>query len=459
MPDAHISLAGAARRIGAALGIGLLTLLPMLFPLAVEAAPQVRAVRFWPGPESTRLTLETESAVGFQVFSLSEPLRLVIDLPGHVTGGALDQLAARIPANDPLVARARAAQFKPDVVRIVLDLRQPVSSRVFAVPPAGDYGHRVVVDLTPEAPAAPAASEPGQMPAEPAPPQAGAPAAPPAIGPPPPPARGLPPVRALADPRFDRLVTIAIDAGHGGEDPGARGPSGLIEKEVTLAIARRLKTLVDAEPGLRGVLVREGDYFIPLQGRTARARALQADLFVSIHADAFIKPDAAGSSVFVLSENGASSAAARWLAKRENDADLIGGVRLDQKDVHLARTLLDLSQTASIQDSIKLASHVLGELGQMNRLHKSAVEQAGFAVLKSPDIPSILVETAFITNPVEERKLAEPAHQEQLARAILAGIKRYLSENPALARPSKVTRLDLQWQSGAAPAGQVAGAL
>lgn len=454
MSDAWIGLAGAARRIGAALGLGLLILLPALAPAVAEASAQVRAVRFWPGPESTRLTLETESAVGFQTFALNDPLRLVIDLPGHVTGGALDQLAARIPADNPLVVRARSAQFKPDVVRIVLELRQPVSSRVFVVPPAGEYGHRLVVDLAPEGPAASLAApvvEAVPGPGELLPPQATAPAAasraplaqmrPEAVRP--------EASRPVADPRFDRLVTIAIDAGHGGEDPGARGPSGLIEKEVTLAIARRLKALVDGEPGLRGVLVREGDYFIPLQGRTARARALQADLFVSIHADAFIKPDAAGSSVFVLSENGASSAAARWLAKRENDADLIGGVRIDQKDVHLARTLLDLSQTASIQDSIKLAGHVLGELGQINRLHKQAVEQAGFAVLKSPDIPSILVETAFITNPAEERKLSDPAHQDQLARAILGGIKRYLSENPALARPSKVTRLDVQVQPAA----------
>ncbi len=433
MAQAGVGLAGAARRIGAALGVCLLTLLPAL----AEAASQVRAVRFWPGPDSTRLTLETESAANFQSFTLTEPLRLVIDLPGHVTGGALDQLASRIPADNPLVARARAAQFKPDVVRIVLELRQPVSSRVFAVAAAGEYGNRVVIDLAAEG-ALPPEPEPGPPAARPesARPEVARPeAARPELL-----ARPEPP-RQAADPRFDRLVTIAIDAGHGGEDPGARGPSGLIEKEVTLATARRLKALVDAEPGLRAVLIRDDDYFIPLQGRTAKARSLRADLFVSIHADAFIKPDAAGSSVFVLSENGASSAAARWLAKRENDADLIGGVRLDQKDVHLARTLLDLSQTASIQDSIKLASHVLGELGQINRLHKAAVEQAGFAVLKSPDIPSILVETAFITNPVEERKLSDPAHQEQLARAVLTGIKRYLSENPALARPSKVTAI------------------
>ena len=436
MAQAGVGLASAARRVAAALGACLLMLLPVL----AEAASQVKAVRFWPGPDSTRLTLETDAAVSFQSFTLADPLRLVIDLPGHITGGALDHLANRIPADNPYVVRARAAQFKPDVVRIVLELRQPVNSRVFAVPPAGEYGNRVVVDLLPEG-AEPTAGEAGAS-------GSVAEAATEAVPAPGPPTRAVPPAaqlrpesaRQAADARFDRLVTIAIDAGHGGEDPGARGPSGLIEKEVTLAIARRLKVLVDAEPGLRGVLIRDDDYFIPLQGRTAKARSLRADLFVSIHADAFIRPDAAGSSVFVLSENGASSAAARWLAKRENDADLIGGVRIDNKDVHLARTLLDLSQTASIQDSIKLAGHVLGELGQINRLHKAAVEQAGFAVLKSPDIPSILVETAFITNPAEERKLSDPAHQDKLARAILAGIKRYLAENPALARPSKLTQ-------------------
>lgn len=398
----------------------------MLLPALAEAATQVRAVRFWPSPDGARLTLETGNAVDFRTFNLSDPLRLVIDLPGLVAGGALDQLQSRVPGDNPLVLRARAAQFRPDVVRIVLELRQPVSARAFAVAPVGEYGHRVVIDLSPEAVSPPAGV--AGMPSSSALPALAAPATPVAN-----------PV--AAEPRFDRLVTVAIDPGHGGEDPGARGASGLVEKEVTLAIARRLKALVDAEPGLRAVLIRDDDYFIPLQGRTAKARALRADLFVSIHADAFIKPDAAGSSVFVLSENGASSAAARWLAKRENDADLLGGVRIDNRDPHLARTLLDLNQTASIHDSIKLAGHVLGELGEVNRLHKGSVEQAGFAVLKSPDIPSILVETAFITNPAEERKLADPAHQEQLARSILAGIKRYLSENPALARPSKVTQV------------------
>jgi N-acetylmuramoyl-L-alanine amidase len=232
----------------------------------------------------------------------------------------------------------------------------------------------------------------------------------------------------------DRQRRIGADAGHGGEDPGALGARGTHEKDVTLAIAKRLKAVVDEEPNMRGVLIRDGDYFIPLNGRVAKARKLSADLFVSIHADAFIRPDARGSSVFALSERGATSAAARWLAKKENDADLIGGVNLDVKDPYLARTLLDLSQTATINDSLKLGKAVLNELGGINSLHKSAVEQAGFAVLKSPDIPSILVETAFISNPEEESRLTDNAYQEKMAKAIFSGIKRYFAKNPPLAK-------------------------
>jgi N-acetylmuramoyl-L-alanine amidase len=384
---------------------GLLTLLPEL----AEAAAQVRSVRFHSAAAGARLTLETPAPTDVRAFSLTDPLRVVIDLPGHQTGGGLDQLAARIPADDATVLRARAAQFKPDVVRIVLELRAPATIRASTAPASGDTGPQVVIELVPEGANGLRLPEVTQQ------------AAPP------------------TEPRFDRLVTIAIDAGHGGEDPGARGPGGLIEKEVTLAVARRLKALVDAESGLRGALVRDDDYFIPLQGRTAKARSLGADLFISIHADAFIKPDAAGSSVFVLSENGASSAAARWLAKRENDADLIGGVRPESGNVYLDRTIFDLKQDRSRNESVKLAGHVLGELSQFNRLHRGGVEMAGFAVLKSYDIPSILVETAFITNPVEERKLADPAHQDQLARAILSGIRRFLAENPVEGRPGRLT--------------------
>jgi N-acetylmuramoyl-L-alanine amidase len=238
-----------------------------------------------------------------------------------------------------------------------------------------------------------------------------------------------------------RLITVAIDPGHGGEDPGAISRTGTHEKNITLAIARKLKAKIDKEPNMRAALTREGDYFISLPMRLEKARHVNADLFVSVHADAFIKPHARGSSVFALSERGATSAAARWLAKKENEADLIGGVNLDIKDPYLKQTLLDLSQTATINDSLKLGKEVLSEIGDINHLHKSNVEQAGFAVLKSPDIPSILVETAFISNPDEERKLKNPAYQEKLADAILAGIKRYFANNPPVAR-SRMVSLD-----------------
>ena len=236
------------------------------------------------------------------------------------------------------------------------------------------------------------------------------------------------------------MITIVIDPGHGGEDPGALGRSGTQEKDVTLAIARKLKERINREPNMRAVLTRDGDYFIPLQTRVEKARRVNADLFVSVHADAFIKPHARGSSVFALSERGATSVAARWLAKRENEADLIGGVNLDVKDRYLKQTLLDLSQTATINDSLKLGKAVLSELGEINTLHKAQVEQAGFAVLKAPDIPSILVETAFISNPEEESRLKSESYQAKMADALLQGIKRYFAKNPPLSRDRIVSR-------------------
>ena len=260
-----------------------------------------------------------------------------------------------------------------------------------------------------------------------------------------PPAAVAPPTQvakapaAAAKPKIDRLIIVAVDAGHGGEDPGARGRHGTREKDVTLAIARRLKTAIDKEPNMRAVLVRDGDYFVPLGDRVVKARRVQADLFVSVHADAWVKPDARGSSVFALSERGATSAAARMLAQKENQSDLIGGVNFGVRDPVLARTLLDLSQTATINDSLKLGRHVLSELGDVNELHKQSVEQAGFAVLKAPDVPSILVETAFISNPEEEKRLKDGAYQEKMSAAILSGIKRYLAQNPPLARQRLVT--------------------
>jgi len=293
-------------------------------------------------------------------------------------------------------------------------------------------------------PDAPAAAAPAPVPApapspvltptpeiaapEPAPPQVAAKA----DGPP-----AAKPAPRAARPASERMITIVIDAGHGGEDPGARGRGGTLEKHITLSIAQKLKERIDNEPNMRAVLTRDGDFFIPLHMRVEKARRVRADLFLSIHADAFVKPSANGSSVFALSERGATSVAARWLAKQENDADLIGGVNLGIKDPYLKQTLLDLSQTASINDSLKLGKAVLQEMGGINRLHKNYVEQAGFAVLKAPDIPSILIETAFISNPDEERKLRDPAHQNRMADAILTGIKRYFSKNPPLA-PAQV---------------------
>jgi N-acetylmuramoyl-L-alanine amidase len=244
------------------------------------------------------------------------------------------------------------------------------------------------------------------------------------------PSEGLPPEPLPFLVAESKLITVAVDAGHGGEDPGAHGEGGTLEKEVTLAIAKRVKARIDAEPGMRALLVRDGDYFIPLMGRTSKARQLRADVFVSIHADAFINRDARGSSVFILSERGATSVAARWLANKENQADLIGGVNIHSRDPYLTETLFDLSQTATIQDSQRLARFVLKELSGLNRLHKGEVEQAGFAVLKSPDIPSILVETAFITNPDEEKRLSDERYQDELATTLVRGVKKYVMAHP-----------------------------
>jgi N-acetylmuramoyl-L-alanine amidase len=314
----------------------------------------------------------------------------------------------------------------------VFDLKTEVRPEAFTLPPVGEYGHRVVLDLYPLVAPDPLLAFLDKLQAEqgalPRPADGAGRGAAATVPPPAPPGAQGPAAR------MRRLIIVAIDAGHGGEDPGARGRGGTNEKDVTLAIARKLKARIDEEPDMRAFLTRDGDYFIPLHMRVAKARRVNADLFVSVHADAFIKPHARGSSVFALSESGATSAAASWLAKRENNADLIGGVNLDVQDPYLKRTLLDLSQTATITDSLKLAKAVLSQLGGINTLHKPQVEQAGFAVLKAPDIPSILVETAFISNPEEERKLRSGRYQDQMADAVLAGIKRYFASNPPLAR-------------------------
>ena len=331
----------------------------------------------------------------------------------------------------------RVGRFKPGMARIVFDLKSEVRPQAFTLAPIAEYGHRLVLDLYPLVAADPLLAflekvEQQKIPAAPTPPAArdtpppvaAAPAEKPAA-----PARHVP-----KRPTTERLMIVAVDAGHGGEDPGARGRGGTREKNVTLAIARKLKARIDQEPNMKAFLTRDDDYYVPLHVRVQKARRVKADLFVSIHADSFIKPHARGSSVFALSERGATSAAAGWLAKKENEADLIGGVNLDVKDPYLKQTLLDLSQSATISDSLKLAKAVLSELGEINQLHKGEVEQAGFAVLKAPDIPSILVETAFISNPDEEKKLKSDVHQKQMAEAVFQGIKAYFSKNPPLSR-------------------------
>ncbi len=396
----------------------------MLFTTGVSAA-SLTAARIWPSPDYTRVTLESGAPIEFKYFSLSNPERLVIDIEGVEPGEALAALPAMINAEDPFVANVRSGLNRPGVTRVVFELKLPVRPSVFALKPLGEYGHRLVIDLY-SASNAGASQALAQAQSQPA-----------AAAQNPPAAQTAQPAASL--PKYSRLMMIAIDAGHGGEDPGAKGAKGSLEKHVTLKVARKLKEKIDAEPNMRAYLTRDGDYFIPLNERVNKARGVKADLFVSVHADAFIRPEARGSSVFALSENGATSAAARWLAKRENDADLIGGINIDVEDQYLKRTLIDLSQTATINDSLRLANYVLKEIGEVNTLHKSEVEQAGFAVLKAPDIPSILVETAFISNPEEEKRLTDDAYQDKLASAILAGIKTYFSKHPPAGR-TKVAR-------------------
>ena len=399
----------------------------LVSPVGQAAVSRLVAVRVWPAEDYTRIALESRSKIRYKTMTLTGPERLVVDLEGVEFDSVLKFLPERVTAADPFIRLIRAGRNRPGVVRVVVELKQGTLPQVFTLQPIGAYGHRLVLDLYPTETIDPLlALIERDSPADAA------------VGDASVSQRGTRNVSrrrsAPPEPAVNRLVTVVIDPGHGGEDPGAVGRRGSYEKHVTLKIARNLKKQIDAEPGMRAVLTRDGDYFVPLHKRVQKARAVNGDLFVSVHADAFVKPDARGSSVFVLSERGASSAAARWLARRENNADLIGGVRLASQDGHLARTLLDLSQTASINDSMKVGKAVLNELGGINTLHKPRVEHAGFAVLKAPDIPSILVETAFISNPDEERRLNDTRYQTKMARALLKGIKRYFDDNPPLSR-------------------------
>jgi N-acetylmuramoyl-L-alanine amidase len=422
------------------------------------------AVRVWPAADYTRVTIESDAPLSQKHFMAENPSRLVIDVDGLELSPALRDLVGKVRPDDPFIAGVRAGQNQPRVVRMVIDLKQPTAPQLFTLEPVAAYKHRLVFDLYPTQERDPlldlirdkqsaeqeaaktvqdalgefigkvdkqggTASLPGKVPATPVPPP------PIAAAPLPPPQQQTPaPLPPAAQGKIDRLIVVAIDPGHGGEDPGASGPSGLHEKDVVLSVALQLRDRINALPNFRAMLTRDADFFVPLHERVRKARRVQADLFVSIHADAFITPHARGASVFALSQGGATSAAARWMANRENAADMVGGVNIDAKDAAVMRTLLDMSTTAQIRDSLKLGGEVLGQIGRVGKLHKGSVEQASFAVLKAPDIPSILVESAFISNPEEEAKLRDPEYQAQLVRALTVGIQRYFAKNPPLAR-------------------------
>ena len=422
------------------------------------------AVRVWPADDYSRVTIESDQPLRAQKFFVTTPPRLAVDIEGIDLSPALRELVAKVRPDDPNIAGIRVGQNAPNVVRLVVDLKQAAVPQVFSLNPVAAYGHRLVFDLYPENPIDPlealiaerlrdtgettptlprpttpswsqdVADPLGELiartdiPNKAVSPVAAAPAP-------------APPITLKAQ-HTDRLIIIALDPGHGGEDPGAVGPAGTREKDVVLKVARLLRdrintTTVGGNP-MRAYLTRDGDYFVPLATRVKKAQRVQADLFVSIHADAFTNPDARGASVFALSQNGASSSAARWLANKENQADLVGGLNVRAKDRHVQSALLDMSTTAQINDSLKLGSVLLGEIGNVGKLHKPRVEQAGFAVLKAPDIPSVLVETAFISNPEEEARLRSNAYQVQLADALMRGISRYFAKNPPLARSRSV---------------------
>jgi len=404
------------------------------------AGPRVLAVRAWPGKSSTRITIESDSELRFFVSTLTNPDRTIVDISDVQADAAFHKALETLKNDTGVLAKARIGQYRPDTARLVLDLKSRAETAAFALAPVGIYKHRLVIDLTPldaddpiavflaklieretqleraadaqaerDAKAAAAATLPK-------------PALPPVLPKPTPPV-----VTRPATPRHIKPFVVVLDPGHGGEDPGAIGPAGTYEKNVVLAIALKAKALLEQDPRIVVFMTREEDVFVPLYDRVAKARSVNADVFISIHADAFTRPDVRGSSVFALSERGASSAAAKWIADKENQSDLIGGVRLQGRDPMLAKMLLEMSQSMTNADSLKLAKGMVGELKPIGPMHKGKVEHAGFAVLRSPDVPSILVETAFISNPEEEIKLASHAHQMKLARAIRGGVRKFLA--------------------------------
>ena len=433
------------------------------------------AVRVWPAPDYSRVTLESDAPIQSTQTFIASPPRLAVDIEGMQLNAALRELVGKVQASDPNIAGIRVGQYSANVVRLVIDLKHPISPQIFSLQPVAPYAHRLVLDLYPSQAIDPleqliqerTASNPpsavdklpgasatvndplGDLIARQTQPSAGLPQAVPLpapttrstdIGHADGPFMDNPsrPGRSTAQPRTDRLIVVALDPGHGGEDPGAIGPGGTREKDVVLKIAKMLRDRINAssvgDHPMRAFLTRDADFFVPLHVRVQKARRVQADLLVSIHADAFYTPRPQGASVFALSQGGATSAAARWMAQKENKADVIGGVNLGVQDSQVQRALLDMSTAAQIKDSLTLGNSLLREIGSVGKLHKPRVEQAGFAVLKDPDIPSVLVETAFISNPEEEEKLRSEAYQKQLTDALLRGILQYFSRNPPLAR-------------------------
>ena len=447
-----------------------------LGPQQIARGASIVAVRIWPAKDYTRVTIESDAKLQARPFFVADPPRLAVDIEGIDLIPGLQELVSKVRSDDPNISGIRVGQNAPNVVRLVVDLKRPIAPQVFDLTPVAAYQHRLVLDLYPTAPPdpleeliaqrlrelealapAPAAADDSDplgaliarqdrpREAMAAPPLAQAPAPGPA-GPPPP--AEPPQMTEARRPSFsakqrpteqtDRLIIVALDPGHGGEDPGAIGPGGTKEKDVVLSIALQLRDRINRTRvnghTMRAFLTRDGDYFVPLHVRVDKARRVQADLFVSIHADAFFTPRPQGGSIYALSDRGATSAAARWIANKENAADLVGGLNVRAKDLEVQRTLLDMSTTAQINDSLRLGSAMLGEMGRVGKLHKPRVEQAGFAVLRAPDIPSVLVETAFISNPDEEQRLRSPRFQAEMADALLRGIVAYFAKNPPLAR-------------------------
>ncbi len=415
-----------------------------LGPSQLAFGAKLLAVRMWPAEDYTRVTLESDEVLKVSHQLLTNPHRLVVDVEGLELTNTLKELVAKVKSNDPYVSHVRVGQFQSRVVRLVFDLKESIQPQLFSLEPVGSYQNRLVFDLYPTV-----ANDPLMELVRSSSKKSAALDLEDPIG-------AIARKEALRQDKQDksnkddsahtsdakspykRLLTIAIDPGHGGEDPGAIGKRGSREKDIVLAIARKLKEKIEQEPDMRSYLTRDGDYFVPLHTRVNKARRVQADLFVSVHADAFVQPHAKGASVFALSQQGATSTAARWLANKENNADLIGGLNIKSQDKQVAQLLLDMSTTAQIKDSLKLGDAVLKQIGGFAKLHKKHVEQASFAVLKAPDVPSILIETAFISNPEEEARLNDVEYQEQIASAILKGIRSYFAKNPPVAKSRQI---------------------